>query len=107
VSAVASEVELGPLAEIPIGEGRAYVVAGRQIAVYRLRDGSVRALDAVCPHRFGPLADGQLDNRVVVCPLHSYTYDLATGCEVAFGGAPVAVYPAEVTERGTVRVRIP
>ena len=70
---------LGALSEIPAGEGRAYAVAGRQVAVFRLRDGTVRALDAVCPHRGGPLADGQTDADVVVCPLHAHVFDLSTG----------------------------
>ena len=40
---------------------RAFDVAGEQVAVFRLRDGRVRALSAVCPHSGGPIADGQTD----------------------------------------------
>jgi nitrite reductase/ring-hydroxylating ferredoxin subunit len=71
---------LGPVEQIPLGEGRAFAVDGGQVAVFRLRDGSLRALPAVCPHRGGPLADGTLDLNVVVCPLHQHAFDLATGC---------------------------
>jgi nitrite reductase (NADH) small subunit len=71
---------LGPVDDIPLGEGRAYVVGDDTIAVFRLRDGSLRALSAVCPHRGGPLADGQIDLKVVVCPLHLNAFDLTTGC---------------------------
>lgn len=76
-----SQVEhrLGPVAAIPLGEGRAYAVGGAQVAVFRLRDGSLRALSAVCPHAGGPLADGQLDATVVLCPLHARAFDLRTG----------------------------
>jgi nitrite reductase (NADH) small subunit len=70
---------LGPLDDIPFGEGRAYAVGDETIAVFRLRDGSLRAVPAVCPHRGGPLADGQIDLRQVVCPLHLNAWDLATG----------------------------
>ncbi|HEX7827411.1 MAG TPA: Rieske 2Fe-2S domain-containing protein, partial [Mycobacterium sp.] len=69
-----SEVDVGPLDEIPPGEGRTYAVGGEQVAVFRLRDGSLRAIDAVCPHRGGPLADGLIDENVVVCPLHGHTF---------------------------------
>jgi len=71
---------LGPVEQIPLGEGRAFAVDGGQVAVFRLRDGSLRALPAVCPHRGGPLADGTIDLDVVVCPLHQHAFDLATGC---------------------------
>ena len=83
---------VGPVDEIPVGEGRAYVVDGTEVAVYKLRDGTLRALAAVCPHRGGPLADGLIDERVVVCPLHGLTYDLSTGAELASGGDGVRAY---------------
>lgn len=101
-----NDMALGRIDDIPVGEGRAYVVDGRQIAVFRLRDGSLRALDAVCPHRGGPLADGLTDSRVVVCPLHGFTYDLETGCEVGNGGAAVTAYPVHPDADGTIRLRI-
>jgi nitrite reductase (NADH) small subunit len=99
-----SDISLGPAHEIPVGQGRAFVVDGRQIAVFRLRDGSVRAVDAMCPHRGGPLSDGIADGRVVICPLHSYTYDLVTGAEVANGGAAVQAYPVHVDDSGMIRL---
>jgi nitrite reductase (NADH) small subunit len=101
-----TEVRLGPVGDIPVGEGRAYAVDGRQIAVFRLRDGTLRALDAVCPHRGGPLADGLTDSRIVVCPLHGFAYDLATGEEVGDGGAAVTAYPVSADDTGTIHLRI-
>jgi nitrite reductase (NADH) small subunit len=97
-----SYVSLGRVDEIPVGEGRAFAVDSRQIAVFRLRDGSLRALDAVCPHRGGPLSDGIADGRVVICPLHNYTYDLATGEEVANAGTAVRAYPVHVDDAGLI-----
>jgi len=90
---------LGPVAEIPLGEGRVYAVDGEQIAVFRLTDGSVRALGAVCPHAGGPLADGLIDGEVVVCPLHNNTFELASGCSPT-GQPSVPTYPVRVEEGG-------
>jgi len=86
---------LGFLDDIPVGEGRTYAVDGDMIAVFRLRDGSVRALSAVCPHKGGPLADGQIDLKQVVCPLHLYAWDLTTGCSLS-GQSSVSTYPARI-----------
>ncbi|WP_129338181.1 Rieske (2Fe-2S) protein [Cellulomonas endophytica] len=78
--------------EIPPGEGRAFAVAGEQVAVFRLRTGVLRAVSAVCPHRGGPIADGQTDAQVVVCPLHAHVFDLATGaCRT--GQPPLRTFP--------------
>ncbi|MEU4428879.1 Rieske 2Fe-2S domain-containing protein [Actinoplanes sp. NPDC024001] len=90
-----NQTVLGPLSDIPFGEGRTYAVGDEMIAVFRLRDGSLRAVSAVCPHKGGPLADGQIDNKVVVCPLHLYAWDLATGCSQS-GQPPITVYPVRV-----------
>ena len=88
---------LGPLDQIPPGEGRAYAVAGEQIAVFRLRDGRIRALSAVCTHRGGPIADGTIDGRVVMCPLHLNAFQLDTGCSTT-GEAPLRSYPVSVDD---------
>ncbi|HEV7423027.1 MAG TPA: Rieske 2Fe-2S domain-containing protein [Mycobacterium sp.] len=98
-----TDVEVGSLDEIPLGEGRTYAVAGEQVAVFRLRDGSLRAIEAVCPHRGGPLADGLIDERVVVCPLHGHTFDTSTGCEVGGGDMSVRSYPVSAVD-GTIRL---
>jgi len=73
-------VDLGPLDFIPLGQGRAYVVGDRTIAVFRQRDGRLFAADNQCPHRGGPLADGIVGAGKVICPLHAWKYDLETGC---------------------------
>jgi len=88
---------LGSIHDIPPGEGRTYAVDGTMVAVFRLRDGSMRALDAVCPHRGGPLADGQIDLTQVVCPLHQNAWDLTTGCSLS-GQPPVTTYPVRVAD---------
>ena len=86
---------LGSIHDIPPGEGRAYAVDDEMVAVFHLRDGSVRAVSAVCPHKGGPLADGQIDLKQVVCPLHLNAWDLSTGCSLS-GQSPVTVYPVRV-----------
>jgi nitrite reductase/ring-hydroxylating ferredoxin subunit len=83
---------LGPVEQIPLGEGRAFVVDGEQVAVFRTRAGELRATDAVCPHASGPLADGQIDQRRVVCPLHGHVFTLADG-SCATGDFAVRTYP--------------
>ncbi|OBJ50585.1 Rieske (2Fe-2S) protein [Mycobacterium asiaticum] len=102
-----TDITVGSVDDLPVCEGRAFAVDGRQIAVFRLRNGSLRALDAVCPHQGGPLADGLADDRVVVCPLHSYTYDLETGREISNGGPSVDTYPVRADEAGAIHLSIP
>ncbi len=97
-------VPVGALEDLTPGEGRAYVVDGKQVAVFLLSDGSVRAMDAVCPHRGGPLADGQIDGSVVVCPLHQYAFSLDDGT-CPSGIDSVRTYPTAVVN-GKVTVEL-
>ncbi len=73
------EIVLAPLAAIPLGEGREFEIAGERIAVFHTRVGGVFAVQAHCPHRGGPLADGLLGGSMLICPLHSWKFDLASG----------------------------
>ncbi|MGR7027776.1 Rieske (2Fe-2S) protein [Geodermatophilus sp. URMC 62] len=83
---------VGRAEDVPPGEGRAFVAGGVQVAVFRLRDGSLHATQAACPHAGGPLADGQTDPDVLVCPLHLYAFRWSDGSSTG-GVDPVRRYP--------------
>jgi nitrite reductase (NADH) small subunit len=81
--------------DVPLGEGRAVTLADRCIALFRTPNGWY-ALDAVCPHRGGPLADGIVSDRAVICPLHERRFDLATGAPLSSKDDVVTAHSVEV-----------
>jgi nitrite reductase (NADH) small subunit len=83
---------VGRVEDVPPGEGRAFLAGTTPVAVFRLRDGSLHATQAACPHAGGPLADGQTDARVLVCPLHQYAYRWADGGSSG-AGPGLRLYP--------------
>ena len=93
---------LGPVEQIPLGEGRVFEVEGMPIAVFRTRRGEVFATQAECPHREGPLCDGIIGGRQVVCPLHAYKFDLATGNPVGNDCEALRTYVVSVSESGDI-----
>lgn len=101
----ATYVTVGSISDLTHGEGRAYAVGGVQIAVFRVGADEVRATGAVCPHRGGPIADGQVDGAKVVCPLHQFAYAFTDGAcsDPSIGSLPV--YPARVVD-GVVEVAL-
>jgi len=100
-SLIGNEIALGPIGQIPPGEGRNFEVQGRRIAVFHTRIGEVFATQAECPHRVGPLADGLLGGTTLVCPLHAWKFDLRTG-EALYGNCGLATYPVRMSETGEI-----
>ena len=64
--------------DIPAGEGRAYELDGRMVAVF-LEDGQYEALDDFCPHMGASLAAGAIEAGMVICPWHAWCFKLADG----------------------------
>lgn len=94
---------VGAATEFADGVVREIRIGDRILAVGRA-DGELFCLDDWCPHAGASLAQGTLDDGVLVCPLHGYVYDVRTGrCED--DPTPVATFP--VRERdGEVEVEI-
>lgn len=102
-------VNVGAVNCIPPGEGRRLVLGKRALAVFRGRGGDVFATQATCPHRAGPLAEGLLGGTTIVCPMHGYRFDVATGAPIGGGNACTAlrIYPARIDEQGDLVIDVP
>lgn len=84
------------LADLPSGTGMMVVgLFDKPMALFNV-GGEVLAINAVCPHWGGPLANGRLDGHVVACPRHGWTFDVRTGRPDHPGGHCVAAYEVEV-----------
>ena len=56
------------------------IIGERIVAVFR-HEGKWFAIDAMCSHQGGPLAEGVIQDGCVTCPWHGWQYDLATGVQ--------------------------
>jgi nitrite reductase (NADH) small subunit/3-phenylpropionate/trans-cinnamate dioxygenase ferredoxin subunit len=66
------------IGDIPEGQGRAYPVNGRMVAVYRIEGAYLAMLDA-CPHMGASLAGGFVEEGVVTCPWHAWRFCVRDG----------------------------
>lgn len=98
-----TEAKLCKLDAIPAGEGRNFDAGGEMIAVFRTRTDGVFAVQAACPHRGGPLADGLLGGTTLICPLHAWKFDVTTGRALS-GDCGLKTYPARIDESGWIIV---
>jgi 3-phenylpropionate/trans-cinnamate dioxygenase ferredoxin component len=95
-----SRIKLADAADVRPGEGRTVEVGGRTLAVFNI-DGQYFALDNTCLHRGGPLGEGDIDGRVVICPWHGWRWDVTTGANVNNPAVKVTCFPVTV-EAGAV-----
>lgn len=79
-------------------------VGGRPVALFNVR-GTFYATSNTCLHRGGPLGKGALDGCEVLCPWHSWAFDVTTGVSTANPDLRIATYEVKV-EDGEVMVKV-
>jgi nitrite reductase (NADH) small subunit len=71
-------VKVGALKLLPPGSATQVDIGGDAIAVCNV-DGTLYAMDGICPHSGGPLGHGALDGPILTCPFHGWEFDCRTG----------------------------
>jgi 3-phenylpropionate/trans-cinnamate dioxygenase ferredoxin component len=71
-------VKAASVSEIAPGTCRLVVLKGKEIALFNV-DGEFFALDNLCTHEEGPLAEGEVEGHEVTCPWHGAKFDIRTG----------------------------
>jgi nitrite reductase (NADH) small subunit len=95
-SVVGEWVRLCAVSEAPKpGEVAEAEVKGVQVCLANV-NGTLSALENICPHRGGPLGQGWLEGGAVVCPWHSWCFDTRTGQALPPDSGKVDVLPVKV-----------
>ena len=81
-------------------------VDGEMVAVFHV-SGSFYAIDDVCTHDGGPLADGELRDHKISCPRHGAKFDIRTGAALTMPAVrPTRAHDVKVEDGGVwVRLR--
>lgn len=98
-------VKLAALDELPEGGSLETLHGDRVIALFRV-NGEIRAVDGLCPHQGGPLADGEISGCVVTCPWHGWQFDLKDGRMLSSKKVKIQVFETRV-EGSDILVLIP
>lgn len=86
-------VLVASIRQVPPGTGRTVVALGRRIALFN-QEGEFHAIDDTCPHRGASLGEGLLHQGRVICPWHSWMFDVRTGVCPDSQDIVVQSYPA-------------
>jgi 3-phenylpropionate/trans-cinnamate dioxygenase ferredoxin component len=91
-----SFIKAATVQEVPPGTGKQVTLSGKAIALFHI-NGAFYAIDDTCPHRGGPLSEGQVEGTEVICPWHSAAFDVTTGAVLSPpANSGVASYKVQV-----------
>ena len=89
-------IKVASVTDIPAGGKYLAEIDGRAIALFNV-NGRIHAIDDVCTHDGGPLAEGDLLGNEIQCPRHGARFDVTTGKALCFPAfEPVAVHEVEI-----------
>jgi nitrite reductase/ring-hydroxylating ferredoxin subunit len=77
------------------GEILALIIDDTPVALTRVA-GEVQAFGDICTHDDGPLAEGHIEDRCVVCPRHGARFDLTTGKPTFPAVTPIPIFQVRV-----------
>ena len=77
----------------------------QNLVLCRVED-QVYAVDGLCPHSGGPLGQGALHGRMLVCPWHAWEFDCTNGEHDRNPACRLKTYPVTI-RNGDVLVELP
>ncbi len=90
--------------EITAGAGKMVSVNGNNIGLFRIGK-SIYAMHGICPHRDGPVGEGELEGNIVTCPWHGWQFDVTTGQNKMMESIKLPTYKV-IVENGKVYLDI-
>jgi len=89
-------VTVARVGEIPVGGVKVVRLEDQPVALFHLEDGYY-AMDDLCTHDGGPLAEGTLEGAVIECPRHGARFDVRSGAVLGLPAtAPVPTYQVRI-----------
>ena len=79
------------------GEVGEFIAGGTAICVANV-DGQFYSISNTCPPGDGPLGEGKLEGKLVICPYHGWAFDVTTGECKTNPSAAVETYEVEIKE---------
>jgi len=89
-------IKVARASDLPPGSKKLVEVDDRAVALFNV-DGTFYAIDDLCTHDGGPLAEGDLDGCQIECPRHGARFDVRTGKALSMPAIePVPTHKVEV-----------
>jgi nitrite reductase (NADH) small subunit len=85
------------VSDLPEESKKILEINGFEIALFHLNR-KIHAISNICPHNGGSLGEGFVVGETVVCPLHSWKFNLVTGKSSNQTAYCIEIFPVEIIE---------
>ena len=93
-------VKVAKAQDVSVGCARMVEAGGQRIALCRVEDQVIYAIQDLCTHDNGPLGEGTLWGEEIECPRHGARFNVRTGQAVTLPAVvPVRTFPVKVEDQ--------
>ena len=101
-----TQIEICPVEQLPIQAGTSIQINNQEIALFRLTNNEVYAIENKSPHpKGGVLAEGLVSGNYVFCPVYDWKISLIDGQVQSPDEGQVKTFPIEIIE-GNVYIQV-
>jgi nitrite reductase (NADH) small subunit len=95
-------IKVAKITELPINLGKTVRIGAQEIALFRLANGDIRAIENRCPHKGGVLAEGLISGEHVFCPMHDWKISVVDGKVQEPDVGCVKIYEIEIVDEDVI-----
>lgn len=85
--------QVADIKDLQEGSGKRIEINGKAIALFKVK-GEILAISDACAHAGANLSEGIVEDNCVICPRHSFDFDLKTGNSSQ--GCKVQTFPVKI-----------
>src|SRR3569832_506771 len=97
---------VGQISEFPERRGKIFKMGELELAMFKLSDGTIKAVENSCPHKQGKLSEGIVCDGHEYCPLHDWKINLTNGLVQEPDEGCVKTFEVTVESNGDVVLHI-
>ena len=93
-------IKAGAVQELKVGTPKLVDANNTRIAIFKVEgaEAGIYAIEDVCTHDDGPVAEGPVEGCVIECPRHGAKFDVRSGAVLCMPAVtPIRTFPVRVT----------
>jgi len=101
-----TKILVGSLSDFPDRLGKTVCVGEKEVALFKIANEKIYAVENRCPHKGGVLSEGMVSGKFVFCPMHDWKICLDDGKVQEPDNGCVKTYKTIINEKDEIFIVI-